>query len=146
MDSITHVLRINGQACRESEGGSCSSIDRSNHTLVSSGPFWGEATGPGGLREKIEGIPRDVVRVANPEGPAQAKSEATLASGVEWSPPVVGAEVWVVQSDERVMFGELDQMDVNFPKKSKGKETAGPSMPVPGKKQVAEWAKLLNCQ
>ncbi|KNZ48217.1 hypothetical protein VP01_5825g1 [Puccinia sorghi] len=39
------------------------------------------------------------------------------------------------------MFGGLDQMDVDFPKKSKGKETAGPSVPTPGKKKAAELAK-----
>ncbi|KNZ55389.1 hypothetical protein VP01_2698g3 [Puccinia sorghi] len=32
-------------------------------------------------------------------------------------------------------------MDVDFPKKSKGKETAGPSVSAPGKKEVAELAK-----
>ncbi|KNZ45654.1 hypothetical protein VP01_7942g1, partial [Puccinia sorghi] len=56
-----------------------------------------------GSREKIEGIPQDVVQAANPEGSSQAKPEATSASGV-----VVGAEVWAVQSDERVMFGGWD--------------------------------------
>ncbi|KNZ43801.1 hypothetical protein VP01_9850g1, partial [Puccinia sorghi] len=82
---------------------------------------------------------------ANTEGSSQAKAEATLASGVvvgaEWCPPVVGAEVWVVQSDEWVMFGGLDQMEVEFPKKSKGKETLGPSFLVPGKKRLVELAK-----
>ncbi|KNZ64557.1 hypothetical protein VP01_1015g2 [Puccinia sorghi] len=79
------------------------------------------------------------------EGPAQAKSEATLARsvvvGVEWCPPVVGAEGWVFQYNEWVMFGGLDQMGVDFPKKSKGKGTARPSVPVPGKKKAAELAK-----
>ena len=98
-----------------------------------------------GSREKIEGIPRDVVRAANPAGPSQSKPDATSASGVvvgaEWCPPVVGAEVRTVHSDERVMFGGLDRMDVDFPKKSKGKEAAGPSAPTPGKKKAAELAK-----
>ncbi|KNZ48867.1 hypothetical protein VP01_5359g1 [Puccinia sorghi] len=53
----------------------------------------------------------------------------------------LGAKVWEVQSDKRVMFGGLDRMDVDFPKKSKGKETAGPSVPAPGKKKVVELAK-----
>ncbi|KNZ45641.1 uncharacterized protein VP01_7955g1, partial [Puccinia sorghi] len=52
----------------------------------------------------------------------------------------VGAEVCAVQSNERVKFGGLDQIDVYFPKKLKGKETAGPSVPVPGKKKAAELA------
>ncbi|KNZ61514.1 hypothetical protein VP01_13904g1 [Puccinia sorghi] len=86
-----------------------------------------------------------MVRAANPAGPSQPKPDATLASGVvvgaEWCPPVVGAEVRTVQSDERVMFGGLDCMDVNFPKKSKGKEMAGPSVLDPGKKKAAELAK-----
>ncbi|KNZ63890.1 hypothetical protein VP01_10886g1, partial [Puccinia sorghi] len=60
-----------------------------------------------GLWEKIKGIPPYVV-AANPVGPSQTKPEATLSSGVvmgaEWCLPVVGAEVWMVQSDERVMF------------------------------------------
>ncbi|KNZ46293.1 hypothetical protein VP01_7394g1, partial [Puccinia sorghi] len=79
------------------------------------------------------------------EGPLQAKLEVTLASGVvvgaEGCPPMVVVEVWVVQSNELFMFGRLDQLDVNFPKKSKGKETAGPSVPVPGKKKASELAK-----
>ncbi|KNZ60952.1 hypothetical protein VP01_14775g1, partial [Puccinia sorghi] len=94
-----------------------------------------------GSREKIEGIPRDVVRVANPAGPSQPKPDANAASGIvvgaEWCPPVVGAEVRTVHSDELVMFGGLDQMDINFPNKSKGKDTAGPSTLAPGKKKAA---------
>ncbi|KNZ47769.1 uncharacterized protein VP01_6161g1, partial [Puccinia sorghi] len=58
-----------------------------------------------GSREKIEGIPQDVVQAANPVGPSQPKPDATLASGVvvgaEWCPPVVGAEVRTVQSNEQ---------------------------------------------
>ncbi|KNZ58142.1 hypothetical protein VP01_1992g2, partial [Puccinia sorghi] len=83
-----------------------------------------------GSREKIKGIPRDMVRAANPEGSSQTKPEATSASGVvvgaEWHPPVVGAEVRAVQSDKR---------------KTRGKETAGCSVPAPGKKKAAELAK-----
>ncbi|KNZ45382.1 hypothetical protein VP01_8189g1, partial [Puccinia sorghi] len=76
------------------------------------------------------GIPQDVVWAANPAAPSQKTPEATSASGVvvgvEWCPLVVGAEVWTVQSDEREL---------------KGKEMAGPSVPAPGKKKVAELAK-----
>ncbi|KNZ60905.1 hypothetical protein VP01_14842g1, partial [Puccinia sorghi] len=78
--------------------------------------------------------------VANLAGPSQPKPDATLASGVvvgaEWCPPVVVAEIWTVKSDERVMFGSSDRMNVDFPKKSKGKETAGPSASAPGKKRL----------
>ncbi|KNZ56917.1 hypothetical protein VP01_2287g2 [Puccinia sorghi] len=98
-----------------------------------------------GSWEKIKGIPQDVVWVANPEGSSQAKPEATLAIvvivGAEWCPPMVGAEVRAVQSNERVMFGRLDRMDIDFLKKSKGKEMAEPSVLVPRKKNVAELAK-----
>ncbi|KNZ57921.1 hypothetical protein VP01_203g9 [Puccinia sorghi] len=98
-----------------------------------------------GSREKTKGVPCNVLRAVNPEGPAQAKTEATSASnmlvGEEWCPPVVGEEVWVVKSDKRVMLGGLDQMDVDLPKKSKGKEKTGPSFLVPSKKKAAELAK-----
>ncbi|KNZ44932.1 hypothetical protein VP01_867g6, partial [Puccinia sorghi] len=98
-----------------------------------------------GLQDNIEGIPHDVVRVTNTEFSSQAKLESTSASGAvvgaEWCPPVVVAEVQAVQFDERVMFGGLDRMDVDFPKKSKGKETAGTSVLVPVKKKAAELAK-----
>ncbi|KNZ48674.1 hypothetical protein VP01_549g2 [Puccinia sorghi] len=40
-----------------------------------------------------------------------------------------------------VMFRRLDEMDVDFLNKSKGKETVGPRFPVPGKKKAAELAK-----
>ncbi|KNZ48903.1 hypothetical protein VP01_5334g1, partial [Puccinia sorghi] len=77
--------------------------------------------------------------------PSQPKPDATSASGVvvgaEWCPLVVGAEVQMVQSNEQVMFGGLDRMDVDFPKKLKGKEMAGPSVLAPGKKKAAELAK-----
>ncbi|KNZ44113.1 hypothetical protein VP01_9500g1, partial [Puccinia sorghi] len=47
-----------------------------------------------------------------------------------------------VQSDKQVMFiSSLDRMDIDFPKKSKGKETAGPSVLALGKKKAAELAK-----
>ncbi|KNZ45819.1 hypothetical protein VP01_7781g1, partial [Puccinia sorghi] len=59
----------------------------------------------------------------------------------EWCPPVVGAEVWKVQSNKRVMFGGLDRMDVNFPKKLKWKEMAEPSVLASGKNKAAELAK-----
>lgn len=101
-----------------------------------------------GSREKIDGIPCDMERVAGPHGPSQAKLEATLSSkvvvGTEWQPPVVGAKVLEIQSNEQVMFGRLDQMNFNFPKKIKGKEAAGPSAAGLGKKKAAKLAKHLS--
>ncbi|KNZ46328.1 hypothetical protein VP01_7355g1, partial [Puccinia sorghi] len=106
-----------------------------------------------GSREKIGGSPHDVVWVANLEGPAQAKPEATSASGVvmgaEWGPTVVGAEVWVVQSNEQVMFGRLYQMEIDFTKESKGKEMvgrAGPTQEEGGRiGQARSWQGIPGC-
>ncbi|KNZ46468.1 hypothetical protein VP01_7236g1, partial [Puccinia sorghi] len=84
-------------------------------------------------------------RITGEDQGYSSRREATSASrvvvGAEWCPPVVEAEVSMVQSNKRVMFGGLDRMDINFPKKSKGKETAGPSILAPGKKKAAELAK-----
>ena len=100
-----------------------------------------------GSRDRIEAaIPRDAVRAANPEAaPASSKPEVTTSSGVvvgaEWRPPEVGAEVRAVKSGERAMFGGFDRMEVDVPKKPKGKDAAAPSTVTPGKKKAAELAK-----
>ncbi|KNZ62908.1 hypothetical protein VP01_1208g1 [Puccinia sorghi] len=70
-----------------------------------------------GSRENIKGVPCNVAGgIFGRASPGQTRGHLRKRCGCG-SSLVVGAEVWVVQSDERVMFGELDQMDVDFPKK-----------------------------
>lgn len=53
---------------------------------------------------------------------------------------MVGVEIRAVQGDKWVMLSGVDQTDIYFPKKVKGKDV-GPIVVVPGKKKAEELSK-----